>query len=184
MLRDVFARKDRVPVLIATEAILQDAIANEKTLMDKLADISEGERVSLKELVSKVDWDTIMKDVKRSFKVKVKIINKKVKEVDEEDGEDDVGKIDGVNLKNLMQYFRSQNLLVGKMIRYLYKKEDKITFEEFKCGMAYDKSDQQFRDNIFNGQSYKSKYGKLWNMEGGIIQINPKIKSYIDSVWV
>lgn len=172
MLKDVFARKDRVPVLIATEAILQDAIANEKTLTEKLANISEGERVSLKDLVSKMDWDTIMKDVKRSFKVKVKIVDNK---------DDGCGVLDGVVLKNLMQYYKSQNLLVGKMIRYLYKQEGAITFEEFKNGIGYDKSDQQFRDNIFNGQSLKSKYGKLWNMEGGIIHINPKIKTYIDS---
>lgn len=176
MLRDVFARKDRAPVLIATEAILQDAIANEKTLMDKISTISEGERISLKDLVSKMDWDKVMKDVKRSFKVKVKIINKK-KEVNQEDTENE---IDGVNPNNLMQYFKSPNLLVGKMIRYLYKQDEKITFEEFKCGIAYDKSDQQFLSNIKNGMSINSCYGKIWNFEGSCIDINAKIRQYID----
>jgi hypothetical protein len=51
----------RAPVLIATEAIMKDALANEEALSDKAKKLKTGQLISIKDLVPKADWDKIVK---------------------------------------------------------------------------------------------------------------------------
>jgi hypothetical protein len=87
--------------------------------------------------------------------------------------------IDGVYPSDLMRYFNSKNLLVGKMIRYLYKMDKQITFEEFKNGVGYQGSDKQFMNNIDNGRNIHCQYGMLWSLTSNVVSINAKVKDHI-----
>jgi len=57
MLSEIFINQNRQPVLIATQNIVQDALANETALKEKAESLKEGELVSLKSLITKADWD-------------------------------------------------------------------------------------------------------------------------------
>jgi hypothetical protein len=99
---------------------------------------------------------------------------------DSEDSEDEETIIDGVNLKKLRNWIDS-NLLVGKMINYLYEYEEKMSFDELKEGVEYYESDEKFRNNIKSGGSDKSQYGRLWITKNNQISLNKNIRKYIDN---
>ncbi len=63
LLGEVFARSTRLPILIATENILKDAIANEMAVKEKAADTPNGSLISLKYFITKSDWDKIMRKI-------------------------------------------------------------------------------------------------------------------------
>ena len=168
MLSHVFARPDRKPILIATEGIMKDAIANELTLCEKAQQIKNGTLISLKDLVTKKDWTRIIN------KTRIALQHKELKLHTSNDQ-----LIDGVSKNSLQYYFESKNLLVGKMVRFLFLQNRNITFEQFKLGIEYNKSDKQFQDNIDSGRSIKSRYGKIWHMENGKIWMNESIKLYL-----
>jgi hypothetical protein len=175
MLKDVFSRENRLPKLIATEAILQDAIANEKCVVDNLSRLDQGALVSLKDLIGKKEWEQIVKDVKKSLRAKVNV--KKLKKTN------DVNVLDGVKLSFIEGcVVEENNQLVAKMIRYLFQSHEKISIDEFMKGIEYKKSCVEFSSNVRNGQSPRSKYGKLWLVDGEYISINPVIKSHIQSL--
>jgi len=169
MLSDVFAREGRKPVLIATEGIMKDALANEMALVEKAEAIENGTLVSLKDLVTEDDWKRVMKEVKNGLK---------------ERGVRNTGGqvIDGVNVEDLKRYFKSSKLLVGKMIRYLFEQNRKVTFQEFKRDIGYDKSDKQFQTNLDNGRGIQCCYGMLWINENGVVQLNNNIRKYLISL--
>lgn len=75
MLFDVYMRKDIKPILIATEAIMYDAIANELAVMEKGDKITDGTLISLKDLVTKSKWDAIVKRAKNKFEKSKKILS-------------------------------------------------------------------------------------------------------------
>lgn len=174
MLSDVFARIDRKPILIATEGIMKDALANEAALQEKAEEIQNGTLFSLKDMVTKDEWDKLLKKTNEELKTS-SCEKKKVKILAE--GEE---LIDGVSPTALKHYFKSKNLLVSKMIRYLYGMDKPITFQKFKDGIGYTKSDKQFVNNIQNGRGNNSTYGKLWVAENNFIQINDNIRKFID----
>jgi hypothetical protein len=91
------------------------------------------------------------------------------------------GEIDGVNLVKLNKWL-NDNSLVGKMVRYLYDCEGSITFEQFKNGINYEKSDEEFLSNIKNGKGVKCRFGKLWHHKNDNIKLNQNIKEYIDKM--
>lgn len=65
MLKEIYAAdSSRIPLLIATEAIMRDAVANEKALAEKAKEINNGELVSLRTFITDKDWQTIMKKTK------------------------------------------------------------------------------------------------------------------------
>ena len=64
MLMHVFARSGRQPILIATDGIMQDALANEAALREKASSIVNGSLISLKDLVTHEEWKRIMKQTK------------------------------------------------------------------------------------------------------------------------
>lgn len=171
MLMDTFARSGRKPILIATEGIMRDALANETALKEKAESIKNGSLISLKDLITKEEWDRVIK----ATKDKLKETQDKVK--NKSDPNDKL--IDGVSPTALKHYFTSKNLLVGKMIRFLYQANKSVSFDEFKQGIKYEKNDAQFESNLKNGMSIKSCYGKLWTYETGIIELNPNIRDYL-----
>ena len=98
----------------------------------------------------------------------------------EENNDNDGEIIDGVNLKKLRIWYRGKTTLVGKMIRFLYTKNKEITFEEFKEGVGYTGSAEQFMSNLKNGGSLKSLHGKIWNFTENRIILNNKIKQILN----
>lgn len=103
MLSDVFSRPGRMPILIATEGILQDAIANEKALFEKASLIENGSFISLKDLISDSEWDSVMKATKIFLNVK-KLTNE----------QNEIARIDVL----IMRYY---NMFGKKNIVFIYK---------------------------------------------------------------
>jgi len=169
MLNDIFTRPGRQPILIATEGIMRDAVANELALQEKAEEIENGTLISLKDLISQEDWTRVMKQVKNSMKEK---------------GPKSKGGqvIDGVNVEDLKRWYKSKLLLVGKMIQYLYKNENKVTFKNFKKNLGYSKSDKQFQTNLDNGRGIHCCYGMLWINENDEIILNPRIRTYLNNL--
>lgn len=171
MLSNVFARAGRMPILISTPEIMQDAIANEQVLFQKASLIDNGSLITLKDLISKSDWDKVMKETKNSLNIDIK----KEKKATYEDN------IDGVNPIDLKRYYTSKTTIIGQMINYLYKQTDSISFDEFKKGIKYDKEDKQFQSNVANGCGIKTRHGMIWIYNKGMIEMNPKIREIINN---
>ena len=68
------------------------------------------------------------------------------------------------------------------MINYLYTCETPITFDQFQNEIEYSGGSKRFRDNIDNGRSLNSKYGKLWNCQENMIVLNQNIREYINNL--
>jgi hypothetical protein len=68
MLMNVFARTGRKPILISTQGIMQDALANERALREKADTIENGTLISLKDLVTQEEWLRVMKETKKDLK--------------------------------------------------------------------------------------------------------------------
>ncbi len=101
---------------------------------------------------------------------------------EEDDGYfSDEGCIDGVKLSNLQKWINGDTL-VAKMINYLYTCETPITFDQFQNEIEYSGGSKRFRDNIDNGRSLNSKYGKLWNCQENMIVLNQNIREYINNL--
>lgn len=173
MLQDTYARPGRKPILIATTGIMQDALANELSLREKAEEIENGTLISLKDLVTKDDWERMVKKTKESMRTKITIKKR-----------DDQGSevVDGVSISALKSYFKNNKLLVGKMIRYLYENNNKVTLQQFKEGIDYKKSVKQLQDNLDCGRSVNSQYGKMWCVQEQRIWLNEKIRKILDSV--
>jgi hypothetical protein len=176
MLKDIYLKSKIFPIIIATEGIMQDSIANEIVLKEKAEKIKNGSLISLKDLISKQEWDNIIKKTKEDIKIAKQ--DRLAKKIDNSD------KIDGVELDTLYKYFKSKNLLIGKMLRYLYKINYKISIQDFKNNIKYTKSDEQFLSNIKNGLGINCQYGQLWKYENDEIQINQNIKIYLDKIQI
>jgi hypothetical protein len=170
-LMDVFARPGRQPILVSTQGIMGAALANETALREKAELITNGSLISLKDFVTNDEWHQIMKKTKDDMKDTDKKIRKN-KDPNEE-------LIDGVSPTELIRYFNSKTLLIGKMIRYLYTVDKPITFDEFKNGIGYTGSDDRFESNLKNGCGKNAVYGKIWNYVDNIIEINKNIKYLI-----
>jgi hypothetical protein len=95
---------------------------------------------------------------------------------------DNDDEIDGVKISYLYKCIHNKDSLIGKMINYLYEMEESITFEQFKNGIKYEKSDEEFIYNISNGRGPKCKYGKLWIYKNNKIQLNKNIRECIDNM--
>ena len=100
---------------------------------------------------------------------------------DEIDSDEEIKSIDGVKLEKLNKWL-SEETLVGRMIKYLYECEDSITFSEFKRGVKYDKSEEEFINNIDNGRGVNCRHGKLWNYKNKRVTLNKKIRKYMDKI--
>jgi hypothetical protein len=167
ILGDVFAREGRQPILIATKGIVDAAVANEASVMAKAKSIPNGTLLSLKDLITEEEWKKIMNSAV-------------AKEKDNQEKEDDEGKIDGVDIAKLKRWInRDSNLVVAKMVRFLYECNKSVTFDGFKEGIMYSGTSEKFKSVVCNGSSLNSKYGHLWNYKSGQVQMNLNIKNFI-----
>jgi hypothetical protein len=106
-----------------------------------------------------------------------KINFEKSQEYNHVDGE---GFIDGVNLDNLHKWLQiNSNLLISRMIRFLYNQNNSITLSQFKDGIKYIDNDESFKSNLKNGGSINGSYGYIWNWTDNKILMNKNIKAYI-----
>lgn len=122
--------------------------------------------------------DKILKLDKPS-KLGYKAVANSIYYVDDEDEDDKY--IDGVELNKLKIWIKEDcDLLVGRMIQFLYKQVGQISLEEFRHAIDYRGSDNQFNSNILNGKSLKAQYGMLWICKSKTIQINPNIRIFLD----
>jgi hypothetical protein len=166
MLSEVFARSERQPILIATERILRDAIANEMALLEKRVSIENGSLICLMDLITKADWERILQQANIQTVQGVSTSSSTV--------------IDGVDISDLTRYFTNKHLLVGEMIRCLHQINDElIPIDRFRQLLNYEKGHEKFLSNIRSGQTPNSKYGRLWCVEGGMIQLNPILRAYL-----
>jgi len=164
MLADVFAREGRRPVLIATDGIVRDAVANEMAVVEKAEEFPNGSLISLKDLVTQKDWERMMKRVKEDMK----------KGRDKKDGKT----VEGISITDLKRYYKS-NYLVGKMLRYLYAQNTHVSLEDFKDGIAYPGTLGRLTNNLHNGTSVNCQYGKLWVIQNNTVMLNPVIRNII-----
>jgi hypothetical protein len=94
------------------------------------------------------------------------------------------GEIDKVKLKSLNKWLKANDLLVSRMIKFLYECKEEISYKKFKNGINYDGTDEDFQSNLRSGNKgdkgylwkYKTEQYKIIN-----IKMNPKIREYIDN---
>jgi hypothetical protein len=126
--------------------------------------------------------------IKSSRCIDRKVLNleKNIKfEIEEENiKENDCNEIDGVKIYKLNKWINNNRTIVGKIITYLYYKDNVVTFDKLKNDIKYKYTDEQFNNNIDNGSGIKCQYGKLWNYNRTtrIITINPNIKKYLETL--
>lgn len=165
MLSDVFARPGRQPILIATKGIMDAAVANEAAVMEKAKSIPNGTLLCLKDLITEDEWKKI---VKITSKDTVPAITPSLSKD---------GKIDGVDIAKLRKWLNGDcNIVIARMVRYLYKMNKPITIDKFKEGIEYSGSNEKFINNFDNGRGEKCQYGKLWSYNDGRITRNLNLK--------
>lgn len=136
-------------------------------VIDKAATVENGTMISLKDLVTKEDWDKIIEKANTNVNTINRVLGN--------------GVVDGVSIAKLNDYYTSNTTLISKMIQYLYNNSGKMTIEKFKDGVGYSKSDDEFRNNVSNGRSVKAIYGKMWIVKNDFIEMNPKIRNILDT---
>jgi hypothetical protein len=93
------------------------------------------------------------------------------------------GEIDGVKIQNLHRWIKDDcNLLVAKMLKFLFKQNEEITVEDFKEGIDYRGTEKQFISNIRNGLSVKTHYGFVWKFKNQKIILNKNITEYLNKI--
>lgn len=143
--------------------------------------IEQNEELTTKVVVDSTIFEEYTRPIDRpKLNLKMKMEKKQVIESDDEDSEYEETEIDGVNLKKLRNWIDS-NLLVGKMINYLYE-YGSMSSEELKEGVDYFESDEKFLSNIKSGKGLKCQYGKLWTHRDNQISLNKNIIKYIDKI--
>ena len=195
MLEHVFERPGRRPVLIATRAIVDAAVANEEMVVQKAREIPNGTRICLKDLITEKEWRHIFTRVKKTHRDNDNEEKKKKQDdvslvplpllppplqIREEKEERENERVDGVDIAKFRGWRTgsgNRDRIVAKMVRYLYASENDrpVTFEEFKAGIGYTGSDAQFLSNLCNGCGVSTSNGKLWIHKNRIITRNPKL---------
>jgi hypothetical protein len=144
-----------------------------------------GRKLCAKAQISKHDFNLVKTDDggKSIDEYKYKIVEEELKTQKEKLKKTETkidGEIDGVKIRNLDRWMKEDcKLLVSQMLKFLYKQDKEITFDEFKEGIDYRGSDKQFKSNIDNASSIKSYYGFLWKHSKRIITPNQNIKKYL-----
>ena len=133
--------------------------------MEKAEAIANGTKISLKDLITDSEWERVMKRAGKDMK-KPPIVEK------------DGLVVDGVEIAKLKAYLQKDDVK-GRMLKYLLKQDQAISFDELRIGLNYEKTEEQFMSNVRSGQTKKSRYGKLWVVENYTIRFNPNLKSYV-----
>ena len=86
------------------------------------------------------------------------------------------------SVKKLKGWFIStDDILVGKQLRFLFKENSQISIDAFMQGIDYTGSIKQFESSIMGG-SKGGCYGKLWIKSKGFIEINPVVRQYLNTL--
>ena len=133
---------------------------------------SSSDNIVTKEIMNTTLFKKITRPLDRP-KLNLKI---KCESKEENDSEE---YIDGVKVSKLKEWI-SSDLVVGKILKYLYDNNKKMSIKELHNIICPDKSSVDFDSNLHNGRSYKCQYGKLWNVNKDIIHLNENIRKYID----
>lgn len=160
MLNDTFRRPGRQPVLIATKGIVEAAVANEKLVIEKAKEIPNGTMLSLKDLITEEEWKRIMKNIN----IEEQPVNQK--------------------LIKIKKWFYSKTMVIGKMMRFLYATHEPVCLEDFKNGIQYMKSDDEFKSCLRGGSCVSGNYGKMWTYTSNYqnILLTDSSRIIIDSI--
>ena len=79
----------------------------------------------------------------------------------------------------LRKWIKSKNLIVSRILYFLYEQNKPVTVEEIKDGIKYEKDVKQLLYTLRNGSCIKSTYGFLWKKDKTLYDINNNIKKYM-----
>jgi hypothetical protein len=68
--------------------------------------------------------------------------------------------VDILKIKKWMNV--NDNTVIGKMTRFLYATNTPISIKDFKNGINYIKSDDEFKSCLRGGSCVAGNYGKMW----------------------
>ena len=85
---------------------------------------------------------------------------------------------DRVNYEQLKNKYYENNI-IRSIIRFLYTRQQPVTYATLKNGISYTGTDKQFENQISHGRGSESRYGKLWNARNGRIVMTIKVRNYI-----
>lgn len=164
-LKDFYIKNKIKPVLICTQEILKDALANAKTIGINANTYKDGETCILKDFVTSEKLNECYEEASKIVK---------------SDKEAHSSKVDGVDLNKLRNWFKTKNTLTYNILKYLIT-VNQVKDEKLMNQIGYTEGYDKFVNNINTGRNIKCKYGKLWSYRLTIIKINPNIKKLIDS---
>ena len=165
-------KDDRKPIIIATEKIVESALANYNAVYEKSKNIKNGELIALRHYITGDEW----KEFKKRARITIKLMTKH-NTITKENGMDT--RYEGVNINKLKSYMKS-DLVVGKIVCYLLEHTrdgNYVMITNLERDIGYDGCN--INSNIDNGRGKTCKYGKLWVVKNGMIRINQNILQFI-----
>lgn len=160
----------RRPIVIATENIVESALANYNAVYENSKNIKNGEMISLRNYIDESEWKEFRKSAKDTVQSSMKTNVIETRSI-----ADMVARV-----KKYMD--PKEQTVVSRIFRYLYEKTKDgsfVTFQELKEGIKYEKGDDELESNISSGRGIKSNYGKLWVFKNQMIQINKALLKYV-----
>ena len=163
MLKEIFSMTNRLPVLIATEGIMQDSLSNEEALRSKAKEYKNGTLVSLKDFITKAEWDEIVNKTKDS------LIRIKSNDVD-------MGR-----MEKLINEWYGKNTIIGNVMQYLHKSSHGIDKEKLIDFIESKGSTQP--ESFYINLNHKN-YGKglVFERTKNITRITQNARIYLDKI--
>lgn len=164
MLTDAFARPNRQPILIATDGIVQDAIANEVALREKADSIENGTLISLKDMITKAEWDAVVKKTKDEIRLKpnkAEVTNKMIQ---------------------LLNSWWNTKSMVGKILTYVYNNPNGVPEHELKAyieSLGSSNVDEMYRHLTRANKEYGLVFTKV---QSKLIKVRPEAIKYINTL--
>jgi hypothetical protein len=160
----------RKPIVIATEKIVESALANYNAVYENSKNIKNGEMISLRNYIDESEWKEFRKSAKDTVKSSMKTNVVETRSIADM----------AARVKKCMN--PKEQTVVAKIFRYLYentKDGSFITLRDLKDGIKYEKGDAELVANVNGGQCLKGCYGKLWVFKNQLIQINKSLLKYV-----
>ena len=93
----------------------------------------------------------------------------------------------GVKIAKLDRWFDDGcHVLVATMIKCLYKQDGEISVADLKElvveEIEYRGTDEQFQSTIANGCGIRCQNGKLWSSLVDMIELNPVVREYLETL--
>jgi len=105
MLDEIYKTHKKLPIIIATENIIKDAIANEAAVIEKCSSFQNGKLVSLKDLIPKAYWNKLNRQTKENLKL--------IQRPQPPDHQ---------RMKHLVNRWWHSDTIIGKIVKYVYEK--------------------------------------------------------------